>query len=582
MNITKSYIVLLFALCLPALTVPAPACTSYLVTKGATRDGSTMISYVADSHIRYGELYFLPGGPQAPGSFYQAYDRGSHKPLAKVPNPATLYTVIGFMNEKQVAIGETTFTSRKELNDPDGMLDYGSLMFLALQRSKTAREAIQVIAELTAEYGYTGDGESLSIADPSEAWIMEIVGRGSRKKFDRRLGKEINLDKGALWVAMRIPDGYVSAHANQSRITRFPLTDGKTAISSHELSRIHEAQVEVIHSADIVDFARKKGLFKGRDEEFSFSDAFAPIDFGGARFCEARVWSLFCRVNTDMSQYQDVALGQDLSRRLPLWIKPDRLLGLEDLIEAKRDHLEGTAFDISKDIGAGPFARPNRWRPLTWKLDGKNYFHERTTVTQQTAFSFIAQLRSVLPDPIGGISWFGVDDTNTTVYVPFYAGLKRPPQSYRQGNGSILEFSDDAAFWVFNQVAHFAYLRYSEILPDIQKLQKKLEKQMRSASLAVDKVALELYQTDEESARDFLTDFSVTAADQTVSRWKELYRFLMVKHLDGNRKKEENGVFLRSKYGRYPQVEHPELPDWWKKLIIEKTGDRFLVPEKKN
>lgn len=550
--------------------VPAlPACTNYLVSKGATRDGSTMISYVADSHIRYGELYFIPGGPQAAGSFYQAYDRGSHKPLARVPNPALTYTVIGFMNERQVAIGETTFTSRDELNDPDGQLDYGSLMFLALQRSRTAREAIRTIADLTAQYGYTGAGESLSISDPNEVWFMEIVGRGPTKQ---------KKDRGALWVALRIPEGYVSAHANQSRIDRIPLADGKTAITSRELDRLDQAPVQAIYSADIIEFARKKGYFQGPDSEFSFCDAFAPIDFGGARFCEARVWNLFRRVNREMESYRDVALGLDMSRRLPLWIMPDRLLTVQDLIAAKRDHLEGTEFDMAKDVGAGPYGLPYRWRPMTWKLDGKSYFHERTTATQQTAFSFIAQLRSWLPDSIGGLFWFGVDDTNTTVYMPFYAGIKRVPEALREGNGSILEFSDSAAFWIFNQLAQFAYLRYNEIYPDIRKVQTELEEQMQRASLAVDRAALELHKSDPETARDFLTSFSEGMTNQTVSRWKELYRFLMVKHLDGNRKKEENGVFLRNTYGRYPIVEHPELPDWWKRLIVEKTGERFLEP----
>lgn len=559
----------------PTLT---PACTSYLVTRGASKDGSTLITYVADSHIRYGELYFLPGGKQEPGSFYQCYDRGSHKPLARVPNPDITYTVIGFMNEKQVAIGETTFGGRGELSDPDGMIDYGSLMFLAMQRSRSAREAIRVIAELTEEYGYTGGGESFSIGDAREAWIMEIVGRGSRTKYDRKLKRDVNADKGAIWVAMRIPDGFISAHANQSRITRIPMKNRRTSISSRELRRINEPDVEVIYSADVVTFARKKGYFKGKDEDFSFSDAYAPIDFGGARFCEARVWNLFRRVNREADQYEDMAMGKDLKHRLPLWIKPDHLLGVEDLIAAKRDHLEGTPYDMALDVGAGPFALPYRWRPLTWKVDGKGYFHERTTATQQTAFSFIAQLRSQFPDPIGGISWFGVDDTNTTVYVPFYAGMTRPPESYRQGNGTILEFSDNAAFWVFNQVAHLAYLRYSLILPDIQNVQKKLEEEMRNASKATDKAALELYAKDPALGRQFLTDFSVTMGERAVSSWKDLYRFLFVKHLDGNIKKEQNGVFLLNEFKKYPLVEHPEYPEWWKKLIIDMTGDRFRTP----
>jgi len=550
---------------------PLAACTSYLITKGATKDGSTMITYVADSHIRYGELYYSPGGPQVKGSFYQCYDRGSHKPLARIPNPPLTYTVIGYMNEKQVAIGETTFGGRKELDDKNGLIDYGSLMFLAMQRARTAREAISVIVDLVDTYGYFGAGESFSIADPNEAWIMEIVGKGSNKNN--------KLNKGALWVAIRIPDGTVSAHANQARITHFPKENGKTSISSHNMKRFGDPDIEVVYAHDVISFARDKGFYKGSDEEFSFSDVYAPVDFGGARFCESRVWSMFKKVNSEMDQYEAYAMGKDLSRRMPLYVRPDRKLAVEDIIAFKRDYLQGTEYDMSRDIGAGPYGLPYRWRPLSWKYEGKTYFHERTTATQQTAFSYVAQLRNFLPDPIGGISWFGVDDTNTTVYIPMYAGMSKAPDTFAQGNGNILEYSDTSAFWAFNQLAHFAYLKYNTVLPDIQKIQKELETRMRDFSGAVDQAAYALYQKDPDKAKAFLTDFSVKMADDTVSKWKQLYRFLLVKYLDGNVKKEENGEFLLNEFNKYPQVEHPDLPDWWKKLIIKETGDKFLTPQ---
>ena len=555
------------------------ACTSYLVTKGASADGSTMISYAADSHIRYGELYFLPGGPQPAGSYFQAYYRGTHKPLAKIPNPPFTYTVIGFMNEKQVAIGETTFGGRSELNDTTGMVDYGSLMFLAMQRSKNAREAIKVIADLVEEYGYYGGGESFSISDPNEVWIMEIMGKGTDWRYDRRKKEYYNADKGAVWVAIRIPDGYISAHANHARIMTFPQEDLKTSISSKNLHLIQEPGVEVVYAYDVIDFARRKGYFTGSNADFSFSDTYAPLDFGAARFCEARVWSMFKSVNSEMDKYEDYAMGYNMNERMPLYIKPERKLTVQDLMSFKRDYLQNTEYDMSGDVGAGPFGAPYRWRPLTWKYEGKTYFHERTTATQQTAFSYIAQLRSNLPDPIGGILWFGVDDANTTVYIPMYAGMKRVPETFAEGNGSILEYSDNSAFWVFNKVANFAYLRYSLMLPDIRKVQEELEGRFQTFVPAIDAAALELHKQNPELAKDFLTDFSVKMGDYTTERWENLFRFLMVKYMDGNRKKEVDGEFLRNKYGRYPIVEHPEYPDWWKKLLIEQTGDKFLVPE---
>lgn len=555
------------------------ACTSYLVTPGASVDGSSMISYAADSHIRYGELYFFEGGPKPEGSYFQVYCRSTHKPLVKVPHPEFTYTVVGYLNEKQVAIGETTYGGRRELKDTTGLMDYAGLMFLALQRASTARDAVRVIGELVEEYGYYSSGESFSIADPNEVWIMEIIGKGTDLQYDRRSDTYYNADKGAVWVAVRIPDGYISAHANHARITTFPREDGVTSISCRNWQNLHNPEVSYIYAHDVISFARKKGYFDGSDADFSFSDVYAPIDFGAARFCEARVWSMFKEVNKDMLQFEDYAMGYDLENRMPLYIKPERKLSVQDLISFKRDYLQGTDYNMAQDIGAGPWGKPYRWRPLTWELDGKKYFHERTTATQQTGFSFITQSRREYPDPVGGIIWFGVDDANTTVYVPMYAGMQRVPESFAEGNGSILEYSEDAAFWVFNKVANFTYLRYSLMLPDVKKVQAELESRFMDFVPAVDIAATDLYNRDPELAKAFLTDFSVKMGNYTVQRWEELFRFLMVKFVDGNIKKEEDGKFLTNKWGKYPVVIHPEYPEWWLRLIVETTGDKFRYIE---
>jgi dipeptidase len=560
----KLIIILLIAF---AIYIPTWACTSYLVTPGASADGSAMISYAADSHIRYGELYFFEGGQKPPGTFFQAYYRGSHKPLAKIPLPERTYQVVGYINELQVAIGESTFGGHKELHDTLGGIDYTGLMQLALMQAATARDAIRII------------GESFSIADPNEVWIMEIIGKGTNLQYDRRNRKHFNADKGAVWVAMRIPDGYISAHANHARIMNFPLADENTSITNKQFDKLHQPNISVIYAHDVISFARRKRYFNGIDAEFSFSDVYAPVDFGAARFCEARVWSMFKEVAAGMEQYKDYAMGFNLTNRMPLWVKPEKKLSLEDLIGFKRDYLQGTEYDLTEDIGAGPWGKPYRWRPLTWKVDGKTYFHERTTATQQTAFSFITQSRKDLPNAIGGIIWFGVDDMNTTVYVPMYAGIRRVPETFREGYGSIIDYKEDAAFWVFNKLAHLAYLRYSLKMTDIRKVQSELENNFRAFVPAIDQAAVELYNQDPELAKDFLTNFSVSMGNYTVQRWEELFRFLLVKYLDGNLKKEENGVFLTNQWGKYPIVEHPNYPEWWLRMIVELTGDKYLYRE---
>ena len=556
------------------------ACTNFLVTKGATVDGSTMISYAADSHIRYGELYFSKAQHWPKGSMVTIYDRSTAEPLGQIPQVPYTYQTVGFMNEHQLAIGESTFGGRNELVDSTGLMDYAALMFLATQRAKTAREAIKVIAELIEEHGYASSGESFSIGDPNEVWIMELIGKGTDLQPDEETGQPINQNKGAVWVAIRIPDGYVSAHANHARITTFPKEDDKRSISSKNLDDIFNPEVEVVYAHDVISFAREQEYFDGKASEFSFSDVYAPLDFGAARFCELRVWSMFSQVSDEMEEYWDYATGEDLeAERMPLFIKPNRKLTPQDLMSFKRNHLQGTELDMAKDAGAGPFGRPYRWRGLTWEYNGQEYFNERTTVTQQTGFSFIAQMRSWLPDPIGGINWFGVDDAGTTVYVPFYCGINRVPENWAEGYGDILDYRDDAAFWVFNRVAHFAYLFYKRVMPDVRKVQSELENKFTEYTPGVDAAALKLWETDKQLAREFLTDYSVNMGEYTVKRWKELGDFLLVKYLDGNRKQEENGRFLRNEWG-YPQPpSFPGYSDEWKENVIKDTGERFVYPD---
>jgi len=549
-------------------------CTNIIVTRGASVDGSVMITYAADSHIRYGELYHRPAAHHPENATVKLYDRGTAKFLGEVPQVPYTYNVIGFMNEHQVAIGETTFGGRAELKDNTGIVDYGSLMFLSMQRSRTAREAIAWIARLVEEHGYYSTGESFSISDANEAWIMELIGKGMDLYVDEN-GNQKNRSKGAVWVAIRIPDGYVSAHANHARITTFPLSDGKRSISSKEIEKIHDPGIEVVYAHDVIEFARKQGYFDGTDADFSFSDVYAPIDFGALRFCEMRVWSFFKDVSDDMHKYLDYASGENPKNRMPLFIKPNRKLSVQDVMNFMRDHFTGTEFDLRNDFGAGPHYKPYRWRPLTFELDGKTYFHERSTATQQTGFSYVAQSRNWLPDAIGGIFWFGVDDAATTVYIPMYTSMTRVPETFAEGNGDMLTYSDNSAFWVFNRVANFAYLRYDLMSEDIKKVQQELENRFLKTVPAIDKAALALFKNSPQLARDFLTDFSVNTGNQVVKRWQELSNFLLVKYMDGNVKQEENGIFLRNPHGYPLPPLHPGYPEWWLRKLIDETGDKF-------
>lgn len=558
------------------LFLQAFPCTSYLITRGASADSSTMISYAADSHVRYGELYFKPAAVWPKGTMVTLYDRGTAKPLGQIPQAHQTYQVLGFMNEFQVSIGETTFGGREELYDSTGIIDYGSLMFLALQRSKTAREAIAVMSQLLNEYGYASSGESFSIADPNEVWILELIGKGTEMIKDGK--NQVNKNKGAVWVAIRIPDGYVSAHANHARICNFPLENGSNSISSLNIHKIFNPEVEIVYAHDVISFAREKKYFSGDDEDFSFSEAYAPINFEAVRFCELRVWAMFNAVNDSMQKYWEHATGKDLKTRLPLYIKPKRKLTPLDLMAFKRNYLQGTPLDMSKDEGAGPFGLPYRWRPLTWQHEGKVYFNERVTVTQQTGFSFIAQMRKGWPNEIGGVFWFGVDDAGSCVYVPFYCGITSVPVQYAEGNGDLLTYSDSAAFWIFNRVAHFAYLFYNRVMPDLAHHQTLLENKFFIDLNVFDQKAKAVFEMDKKQGQAYITQYAEILASYTTSYWKDLGNFMLVKYLDGNVKKEESGKFIYNSHNFPPSPAFPGYPETWKNNLINNTGTQFLVP----
>lgn len=559
------------------LTTNGMACTNFLITKGASADGSCMISYCADSHIRYGELYYTPAADWPEGSTRVCYDRGTNRPRGRVAQIAHTYNVVGYINENQVALGETTFGGRHELIDPTGIVDYGSLMFIALERSRTAREAIKVMADLVEEYGYGSDGESFSISDANEVWYMEIMPKGYTPQVTKQ-GDTINADRGAVWVAIRIPEGYVSGHANAARITTFTLRNGKNSITDKDWKKLYNEEVEVIYKHDIIDFARRKGYFSGKDQDFDFSAAYAPVDFSAARICDLRVWTMFNEVCDGMDQYWDYVTGKDLTHRMPLYVKPNRKVSLADMMAFQRNHYQGTELDKTLDAGAGPFGNPARCNPLYWEYDGKKYFNERSIEAVQTGFSFIAQSRNWLPNMYGGIIWFGVDDTNSTVYSPFYCSITQVPIEYRVGNGDILTYSDNAAFWVFNRVAHFKYLFYSRVIGDIQKVQKELEEGYIK-STATFEAGMKDCDMADEAIIERLTQFSSDAGANTVKRWKELDNYLLVKYLDSNIKQEDENGFKTNGYGYPVRPMRPGYPDSWKKSVVDETGDRFERPE---
>lgn len=561
------------------------ACTNVIVTRGASADGSCLVSYAADSHWLYGELYFKPQADWATGSKLKVYDWDSGKYLGEIEQVQHTYKTIGNMNEHQLIIAETTFGGRHGLNNPDAIMDYGSLIYITLQRARTAREAIRLMDELTQKYGYYSEGESFSIADKEEAWIMEMVGKGA--------------EKGSVWVARRIPDGYVSGHANQSRITTFPLDDPDNCL----------------YSKDVISFARKMGWFDGKDEEFSFRDAYCPLDFGGLRGCEARVWSAFnilgkgkfayedggSLVEKDSYDYVDYAMGHNPANNMPLWIKPAGKVSVKDVADVMRDHYEGTPMDMTQDIGAGGNALPYRWRPMGFTYDGKEYTNERAIATQQTAFWFVGQSRGNYPDVLGGIIWFGTDDAATSYVTPIYTNSEIVPECFREGNGDMLTYSSTSSFWLNNRVANACYKMYNYMAPFVREHIDRFENSQISEGVPqTDAKALELYNdiaekemkkqskknpgydpmTDTGDAflqvKQYLTSYSVSTADAIFSAWKKMEETLLVKFIDGNVKAQnEDGTFVHS-----PESEsipdgltQPGYTEYWKEAVAHFHGD---------
>jgi len=556
------------------------ACTNFIVTKGASKDGSVMVSYSADSHTLYGELYHWPAATYPAGTMLDIIEWDSGKKMGQIPQVAQTYNVVGNMNEFQVCIAETTYGGLKELEASNGIMDYGSLIYITLQRVKSAREAIKCISDLLDAHGYNSSGESFSIIDKNEAWIMELIGKGE-PILDAK-GKTVKgWSKGAVWVARLIPDGYVSGHANQARITTFPLADGKTSITNKQFDKmLYNPEVTTIYSWDAISFAKLKGLYPkdAPDAQFSFSDIYAPMDFGAARYCEARVWAGFMHLNpTLMAPYEKYARGEDLKNRMPLWIKPVEKLDVRKVMLLMRDHYEGTSMDMTKDLGAGPYEWPYRWRPMSWEVDGKKYIHERAIATHQTGFSFVGQTRSQYPDAFGGILWFGMDDAGSTCYVPMFCCVTKIPEPFREGNGSMIEYSPTSAFWTFTKVSNFAYTRYNAMIKHINERQDKWE---LGSIDEINKMAprvVEMYQKDRNSAIDYLTGFSYKRTHEVVDDWNRLFEYLLVKYHDGNIKKEENGKFITNGNEK-PQVvfpEQPPYPEKWYRMIVKDCGDNI-------
>lgn len=564
------------------LSSTADACTNFLFTKGATKDGSTMITYAADSHTLYGELYYRKAADYPAGTEFMLFEWDTGKQLFKIPQVAHTYSVVGNMNEHQLAIGETTYGGREECwKSPIKGIDYGSLIYITLQRAKTAREAIKVMTELVATYGYCSEGESFSIADPNEVWVMDFIGkRGEPVKSDVASKLKYQYKDGAVWVARRVPDGYVCGHANQARITQFP-QEGKKwskakgkglhkAISSAHIDYIYEPEVECVYASDVVTYARACGWYEGTDADFSFTDTYAPLTFSGLRGCDARVYAMFHRVASGMERYEKFVMGDPTAERMPLWVKPDHQVDVREVMDLMRDHYEGTSMDMTKDLGAGPFQCPYRWRPMSFEIDGHTYIHERATSTQQTGFSFVAQCRSWLPNKIGGILWFGVDDTYSTVYCPMYCGITEIPICFRERNGSMTTYSSTSAFWLFNRVSNFVYSRYSDMIKDVRRVQDILELGYINDVKKFDERAV---QSEGEALEALLNDFSGRQASKMMRAWRELDEYLLVKYVDGNVKKTNQGRFVCTETGMSAMPDQPAYREEWLRMIVNDHGD---------
>lgn len=529
----------------------ASACTNFIITRGASTDGSIMVTYAADSHQLYGCLYKYTPSKRA-AAMMPVYEWDTGKYLGDIPQAEVTYSTVGNMNEHSLIITETTFGGREELVDPEGRVDYGSLIYIALQRARTAREAIDVIVDLANTYGYASSGESFSIADTEEAWIMELIGKGPG-------------NKGIVWVARRIPDGYICAHANQARITTFPKDDPDNCL----------------YAPDVISFAREKGYYSGDDADFSFCDAYAPLNFSAMRACEARVWSFFRTFADDMDKYVDYAMGYNAANRMPLWVKPAAKISPKQVFDAMRDHFEGTPMDMTKDLGAGGHGLPYRWRPMSFEVDGKEYINERATATQQTGFWMVGQAR---PGKTG-ILWFGVDDAATSCLTPIYCNATEVPECFAEGNGSILEYSPTSAFWLFNRVTNFAYLRYDMMSADIRKVVDFWERSMLEAVAGVDWTVEGM---SPKQQRKHLTQFSVNTAQVMFENWTRLDKYLLIKYMDGNVKSEHDDVlryvigeggdashFVDNGNGRdIPgDIQFPGYNDKWKRAVVEDNGE---------
>lgn len=540
-------------LCVLLVIPAADACTNFIVGKKASKDGSVFISYSADSFGMSGFVAHFPAAIHPEGAMRDVYDWDSGKFLGQIPEARQTYNVVGNINEHQVAIAETTFGGREELVDTTGMIDYGSLIYIALQRSKTAREAIEVMTTLTNEYGYYSSGESFSIADPNEAWILEMIGKGS-------------VEKGTVWVAIRIPDDCISAHANQARIRQFDMKDKEN----------------VMYSKDVIKFARKQGYFDGKDADFDFAAAYCPADFGGLRYCDARVWSFFnMYADADMNEYLDWASGDATATPMPLYVKPKAPLSLQDVQMGMRDHYEGTPFDVTQDIGGGIYNMPYRLSPLSFKYDGKEYFNERPISTFQTAFTFVAQLRDYLPNAIGGVMWFGTDDANMVVYTPVYCCTTEIPACYAAEYADPVTFSWKSSFWVFNWVANMIYPKYSLVVEDMKRVQCELEKHIYEQSVAIEQEALSSISSSPKRAIKLLNDFTCSSAETALAEWKKFGEFIIVKYNDFVVKPEKEGRFLRTSTGIGATVKRPGYPEEYKRELIKQTGDKYLVPSAK-
>ncbi len=535
--------------CLAA--VDAFGCTNFIVGKEASADGSVICTYNADDYGMFQSLCHYPAAKHAPGEMRRVVDWDTNEYHGDIPEAPETYNVIGNINEFQVTIGETTYGGREEMVDSTGILDYGSLIYITLQRSKTAREAIKVMTTLVETYGYNSEGETFTICDPNEAWIMEMMGMGPGSK-------------SAVWVAIRIPDNAICAHANQSRITTFDMKDKNN----------------VLYSKNVVKYARKMGWYEGKDADFSWNAAYAAPDFSGRRFCEARVWSFFNHFTNTMDRYLPYAMGKVANAEpMPLWIVPDHKVTVQEVMACMRDHYEGTPFALDSDIGGGIWGMPYRPTPLSFELDGNKYFNERPTSTQQTGFSYVSQMRSWLPREIGGLMWWGNDDGNMVAYTPIYCSMTQRPECYNTPGADEITFSDKNAFWVCNWVSNMVYPRYSLLFPSLKEVRDSLEQSYFDLQTATEKKALALHEQQPELAGKYLNAYSVEKAQQMLNCWKQLAWHLIVKYNDMIIHPEENGKFTRDKFGLGSRPKRPGYPEAYKRALIRQTGDKFAYPK---